>query len=211
MTETQTVNRAWWAKGLLFENCNCQVVCPGHVHFDQLCTHERCLGYWGIRFDEGRYGDVELGGLKAVVAYDSPRHMIDGHWVEVILIDEQATAEQRRAVEAILEGSAGGPWEVLGRFVGQRLETRFVPIEIQEEAGGSKRISVPGILESTVRWLKGKDRSRPVTFQNMFNQIHPPTMVIGQGTTAYDDGTIVVNNQDTHGLHSNFEWSVNPE
>ncbi len=43
----------WWAKGLLFENCCCQVVCPGHVHFDQACTLERCTGYWAVRFDEG--------------------------------------------------------------------------------------------------------------------------------------------------------------
>ncbi len=32
---------AWWARGLLFENCSCAVVCPGHFHFSQKCTHER--------------------------------------------------------------------------------------------------------------------------------------------------------------------------
>jgi len=35
-------SQGWFARGLLFENCSCQIVCPGHVHFDQLCTHERC-------------------------------------------------------------------------------------------------------------------------------------------------------------------------
>lgn len=39
----------WWVEGLLVENCNCQIVCPGHVHFDQLCTHDRRLGYHAHR------------------------------------------------------------------------------------------------------------------------------------------------------------------
>ncbi len=82
----------WWAKGLLFENCCCQVVSPGHVHFDQLCTLERCNGYWAIRFDEGEFDGVRLDGLATVIAYESPQHMIQGGWTEVIIIDEAATA-----------------------------------------------------------------------------------------------------------------------
>jgi hypothetical protein len=54
----------WQARGLMFENCMCQVVCPGHMHFSQACTHERCLGYWAVRVDEGHYGDVPLAGLS---------------------------------------------------------------------------------------------------------------------------------------------------
>lgn len=53
MSEITHLGKKWWAKGLLFENCNCQVVCPGHVSFKQLCTHERCLGHWSIHIEEG--------------------------------------------------------------------------------------------------------------------------------------------------------------
>ena len=113
----------WHARGLLFENCNCQLVCPGHMHFDQLCTHERCIGYWAIRIDEGRFGEVSLDGLKAVVAFDSPPHMISGDWTEVLIIDEAASPAQREALETILRGQAAGPWAVLARFVGRWLDT----------------------------------------------------------------------------------------
>lgn len=132
---------AWWARGLLFESCNCQIVCPGHVHFSQNCTHERCVGYWALRFDEGRYGGTRLDGVRAVVAFECPQLMIAGGWTEVVLIDEQASADQRVAVEAILRGEAGGPWQVLARFVSDWLPTRFVPIEI-EDAGKVKRVRV---------------------------------------------------------------------
>ena len=67
----------WWAKGLIFENCSCQLVCPGHIHFDQLCTHERCRGYWAFQFDDGEVDSTRLIGRRAVIAFDSPQRMVD--------------------------------------------------------------------------------------------------------------------------------------
>ena len=198
---------AWWAKGLLFENCNCTVVCPGHVHFDQLCTHERCKGYWAIRFREGDLGGVDLTGVDAVVGYDSPQHMISGGWTEVILIGDGASAEQIGAVESILNGTAGGPWSVLDRFVEHRLPTRTVPMRILEEER-SKQVEVDGELFSRVEAVRGRDRSKLVTFENMFNQVHAPSQVIAKGTTRYDDGTLSVATEETHGLWSDFNWVV---
>ena len=46
MAFDSTRAETWWARGLIFENCSCTLVCPGHVHFSQPCTHERCVGYW---------------------------------------------------------------------------------------------------------------------------------------------------------------------
>ncbi|NDJ15119.1 MAG: DUF1326 domain-containing protein [Acidobacteriia bacterium] len=197
----------WWAKGLIFENCNCQLVCPGHMHFDQLCTHERCIGYWAIRIDSGQYGDVSLAGLRAVIAFDTPQHMISGGWTEMILIDEASTQEQRAALQTILAGQAGGPWETLGRFVARRLDIRYVPIDFNEDEV-SKSVTIPGLLKSVVTRIRGRDRSKPVLFENIFNQIHAPTQVLATGDTEYDDGVIRVKTAKSHGLFSNFEWRV---
>ena len=197
----------WWARGLLFENCSCQLICPGHVHFDQLCTLERCVGYWALRFDEGDFEGVALGGAKAVIAYDSPRHMIEGDWIETIIVDDATSAPQRRSIESILTGRAGGPWAVLARFVGTRLETRYLPIRI-EDAELSKRVVVDGMLDSTIEAIRGRDRTRTVTFENMFNQVHATSQVIARGAARYDDGRIRVDNKGTHALWSRFDWSV---
>ncbi len=198
---------AWRARGLLFENCNCQLVCPGHMHFDQLCTHERCVGYWAIRIDDGAFGEVSLAGLKAVIAYDSPQHMIDGNWTEVIVIDEAAPPAQRHAVEAILSGRAGGPWATLARFVGRWLDTRFLPIDLSDD-GATKKARIPGLLEAAVTQIRGRDRAQPVLFENIFNQIHASTQVLATGVTRYDDGVIKIGNEKTDGLFSNFDWKV---
>lgn len=183
------------------------MVCPGHVHFSQNCTHERCIGYWALRFDEGRYGDTRLDGVRAVVAFECPQLMIAGDWTEVLLIDDEASPDQRAALEAILRGHAGGPWEVLARFVSEWLPTRFVPIEIEDE-GKVKRVRVGRLLEASVEDIRGWDRDLPVTFRNMFNQIHAPTQTIARGRTHGDIGGIRLRNEATHGLHSRFEWRV---
>ena len=97
----------WWAEGLLFENCNCAAVCPGHIHFSQKCTHEVCRGFWAIRFEAGRAGEADLAGIDAVVVYEAPQVMVDGGWKQVIIVSDRAEAGQRRAIEEIISGRAG--------------------------------------------------------------------------------------------------------
>jgi hypothetical protein len=198
---------AWFARGLIFENCACTLVCPGHMHFSQLCTHERCKGYWAFRFDEGAFDNISLAGVKAVIAFDTPQRMVDGQWTQSLIIDTAASADQRRAIEAILTGRAGGPWAKLASFVATQMPTEFLPIEIADE-GGTKRVSIVDRLKSFVTQIRGRDRSQPVVFENIFNQIHASRQVLARGDTEYDDGVIVVHNEGSHGLFSNFDWGV---
>lgn len=200
----------WWAKGLLFENCSCQLVCPGHIHFDQLCTHERCRGYWAFRFEDGRVGGASLAERRAVIAFDSPQRMIDGGWTQVMFVDEGASEEQRGALESVFRGELGGPWEILGKFVEERLPTRYVPIEMTAEES-KKTVTIPDVLEATVEPIRGRDRSEPVRFENIFNQIHSPSQVIAFGDSRYDDGVIRFDNERTHGLWSQFDWNVSTD
>jgi hypothetical protein len=198
---------AWWARGLIFENCACTLVCPGHMHFSQLCTHERCKGYWAFRFDEGALGDVSLAGVKAVIAFDTPQRMVDGQWTQSLVIDTAAAPAQRRAIESILTGRVGGPWAKLASFVATQRPTEFLPIEIADE-GATKRVSIADRLKSFVTQIRGRDRSQPVVFENIFNQIHASRQVLALGDTEYNDGAIVVHNTGSHGLFSNFDWAV---
>lgn len=197
----------WWAEGLLFENCNCTAVCPGHIHFSQKCTHEVCHGFWAIRFEGGCAGDADLAGVDVVVVYETPQVMVDGGWKQVIIVSDRATAAQRRAVEEILTGMRGGPWEILARFVEDARPTRSARIRI-EDGPGRKSVTVKGVLEGAVEAIRGRNRAEPVTFENIYNQIHDTTQVIARGSTRYDDGEIVISNEGTHGLWSRFRWSA---
>ena len=205
MSEVLSQQNGWWAKGLLFENCNCTLICPGHVHFSQPCTHDRCLGYWAIRFDQGECQGVGLAGTRVVISYDAPQHMIEGNWIQRLIIDQDASAEQRRVTEDILTGTLGGPWKVLAQFVGTRLPTEYRAIRIEEE-DREKRVGIEGLVESTIAAIKGRDRSRPVLLSNMFNQIHAPEQELALGTSSWPD--IGLRTEGTHGLASRFSWRV---
>jgi hypothetical protein len=198
---------SWYARGLIFENCSCALVCPGHMHFSQNCTHPRCKGYWAVRIDEGTFGDVSLAGTRAVIAFDTPQRMIDGGWLQTIIIDESASAAQRDALEKILMGHAGGPWEKLASFVATRQPTEFRAITFEDE-GTAKRASIVDRLKTVVTQIRGRDRSKPVLFENIFNQIHAPTQVIALGESEYDDGVVRFRTTGSHGLFSHFEWRV---
>ena len=94
MTEAAESEKGWRMKGLIFENCNCQIICQGHISYRQLCTHERCLGHWAIHIDRGQFNGVALDDLNIVILYDTPQLMISGGWTEVLYIDERANEGQ---------------------------------------------------------------------------------------------------------------------
>lgn len=199
--------QAWSASGVLFENCNCQLVCPGHLSFKQLCTHERCFGAWAMHFEQGHYQDTSLAGLNVVILWDAPRHMIAGGWTTVFFLDERAGPGQRDALETILSGAAGGPWGVLGQFVTRRLASRFVPIQF-EDGGRTKRMWIEGVLDTSIEAIRGKDKTQEAVLGNVFNQIHAPLQVLALGQTRCSDPEFGVEMRDTHAIHSRFSWQV---
>ena len=197
----------WWAEGLLFENCNCTAVCPGHVHFSQACTHEVCHGFWAVRFQAGSVEDQDLGGLDTVLIYESPQVMIEGGWRQLMIVSDHASPDQVTALEKLFSGALGGPWAVLGRFVADRLPTRKAPIHI-EDGERTKTVSIPGLLRGAIEAIRGRDKNEPVRFENIYNQIHSPSQIIARGSTSFDDGTIHIENEGTHGLWSSFRWTA---
>ena len=114
---------------------------------------------------------------------------------------------QYAAIETILTGRAGGPWAVLGRFVERRLPTTRAAVEMADEAT-TRHLSIAGRLTSVITDIRGRDRSQPVRFENIYNQIHAPSQVLARGSSSYDDREIPFSTDGTHALHSIFDWRV---
>lgn len=206
MKENKKADKGWWVKGLIFENCNCQIICPGHTSFKQLCTHEKCVGHWSIHMEQGRFGEVALDDLNIIILYETPQLMIQGGWTEGLYIDQRADEGQRRAIEDILTGQVGGPWVVLSRFVTKRLETLYLPIYF-EDLGRKKRMWVDDYLDTTIENIRGKDPDREVQLENLYNVIHGSTHVIASGKTTCQDSRFPFANNGTHALYSHFSWT----
>ena len=117
------------------------------------------------------------------------------------------TAISARALETILLGRAGGPWEKLHGFVATELPIEYRTIEMADD-GATKRASIADRLKAVVSQIRGRDKTRPVLFENCFNQIHASSQVIALGDTEYEDEAIAISTTQTHGLFSNFDWKV---
>lgn len=199
----------WWAEGDLFEGCNCDSLCPCHVAFRQKSTYETCDGAWGIHFDRGEYGGVELGGLNALMVTHCPGpSMFDGNWTALIYTDEQAKPEQQQALADILSGAGGGPWAKIAQFFadGNPKTIQTAAFNFAKE-GRKRNLEVAGVATLEVEAIRGADPEEEVKIVNLYNVIHGPEHVISRSHLMVDAGGLKWDNSGKHGLYSRFRWS----
>src|SRR5262245_62843428 len=102
----------WQLKGKVLVACNCDWGCP--CNFNARPTSGKCEGGWTWHVDTGSYGDVRLDDLSFSVYANWPGAIHEGKGEAVLLLDERANPGQYTAIEKLLSGKIGGPWEVLG-------------------------------------------------------------------------------------------------
>ena len=205
----------WRVAGDFIDFCKCAVPCP--CTFGQPPTEGDCDGTIGYRIREGKYGDVDLGGLNLVAfarfegnIWDDATRADMG-----MLIDERATEEQREALQTIFGGQAGGwPQMFAENAVGNMVGLEFAPIELEiDDDLQSWRLSVPGKAEGATALLTGPT-SRPGERMSVVN---PPGSEVGPGQGAATYGVASTDKADAFGMswersgrsskHIPFEWS----
>ena len=196
----------WFLKGLLFENCSCQLICPAHISFRQECTYERCVGHWAIHIDEGRSGNTDLSELDILILYDAPQRMYEGDWKQVFVFPCQSTDLQRTALEDILCGRSGGPWEVLSRFVSEQHTSVVLDLNY-EDIGRQKRMWIPGMFDTEVSAIRANNDTGEAMLVNLFNQIHSDRQILARGQTDSKIESFRFATNRSHALYSDIRWS----
>ena len=173
MTQAQTPYRI---KANWLETCNCDPGC--NCNFGGFPDHGPCEALVGLRIDEGNFGDVDLSGVKAVLAIMWPKAIHEGNGTAAIFIDESASEQQVQGLATILTGQVGGmPWEILATT----LTSLDGPVlkHIQMDVNGTNSgFSIDGILEAKMVPLKN-----PVTGED--NEVH---IVFPNGGLIWNDG-----------------------
>jgi hypothetical protein len=123
---------AWMMKGQVVIACNCDYGCPCNVNGRPTLGH--CEGGWTWQIEEGKYGDVQLGGLHASLYADWPAAIHEGNGVATYLIDEKANETQRAALRTLVEGAAGGPWAIFRKTFKELHGPRYVRYEVDGAA-----------------------------------------------------------------------------
>src|ERR671922_2765633 len=96
----------WNFEADYFTACNCDWGCP--CNFNARPTEGRCHG-WGVwPTTEGSFGPTRLHGAKFALYYAFPGLVEQGNGIARTYVDTGASEDQRRALEAIGTGNAGG-------------------------------------------------------------------------------------------------------
>lgn len=144
---------AWSITARHFVNCNCDFGCP--CQFNALPTDRTCraLAAWDI--ETGYFGDVKLDGLRAVNTYSWPGAVHQGNGSLQTIVDERATAEQRRALTAVMQGQDAEPGQIMLAIYRAMCATvhepLFKPIELEIDVDGRKaKLRVPGLIDTEI-------------------------------------------------------------
>jgi len=167
----------WKIKGELALSCNCTVFCPCVLSLGQHPpTEGYCQTWMGIRIDEGRYGETNLGGLNVGLIVEIPGLMSRGNWTAGLFIDERASIYAVKGLTKIFSGKAGGTTSLLSILVG-----RFLGVEqskiTYERQGETRLFSIGKIVEGAVTPVRGKEKGEPVTIENSEYWIGPKVTV----------------------------------
>ena len=177
------------------EACNCQHGC--NCQFGGFPNEGKCEFILGFDVEEGRLGDVDLRGVRAVVAAKYPNAIHEGQGHVVLFIDEKVPQDQADAFATILSGQLGGmPWEAIAGTIARFEGPVRKPIEMRIEAQRA-RIRVPGTVELDATPLRdavsGEEKEVHVTYP--------------RGGFFWDDGNVVTTSvmRVTHGDLA-MEW-----
>ena len=151
----------WYIKGREFANCNCDYGCP--CQFNARPTTGNCEAAVAYVFDEGKFGDVSLDGVKAGLVAHWPGAIHEGKGTLQFIVDEDCSEPQKDAVLKIMRGEETEPmktmWSVFSAMTDTFLDPLVRPISFEVDVEGRiARLSIPGVLETT-----GEPIRNPVT------------------------------------------------
>ena len=178
---------------------------PGDCPAGQICTDGTCEAAVGYEIDTGHYGDVKLDGLRVSATYKWPGAVHEGNGEYQLFIDENATPEQRDALEKIVTGEdteeMATMWWIFTAMCSKKHPTQFrkitTDIDVDKRVG---TVKVDGILD-----IMGEPIKNPVTGAEHRARIDLPNgfeykiAEMGSASTTTTAGEIsLIKNKDSY-------------
>lgn len=179
----------WKLTGDWMNSCNCDPGCPCLYWSDPTSGHCDAIDTFHIR--KGNYGKTKLDGLNVVLASKVPGNFWKGNWKVAVYFDNRANDDQKKALETLFGGKAGGPLEQIAKLIGEVVGTKWSEIKLDP---AHRTAEIPGILKFSLEPNLGGDQKTPITVSN-----HP--MAPGFGPMALGKGT--------SSTYNDFGWSIN--
>ena len=158
---------SWEFNGELAMNCNCDVFCPCVISLGGARpTQGYCQTWFGVKCEEGFYGETDLAGLSVGFMVDIPGRMGEGNWTVALYIDELADDDQFAALEMIMTGSARGTTGLFQMLVGDYLGARREPTSFEISEDGVRTFIAGKAIFGQIKPLEGVVPGKGVTINN---------------------------------------------
>jgi hypothetical protein len=184
-------------KGMSFEGCECESVCP--CVFQNDASYNDCRGILAWKVDEGSYGKTDLKGLVFAVALTkSGKNMeqVLGKWEGVVYLSDQSTDEQKKAVTEVLKAELGADFG--------KLEIKTAPLTVKCE-GERHSIEIGQVGTLRIVTIKGASGKVPVIENAPFPGALPRLHCAKAEVNTYDDGTSKWDFAGRNGFYGAFE------
>ena len=158
----------WTLSGEMIETCSCNMLCPCWYGVQELMVMDQgwCASPILFRLRAGTADGVNLSGLTLALALFFPGPTLyDGNATARLYLEDTASAEQRSALEPIMQGKRGGPMQMLAGLIATWLPTQTTPITVQE-ANGTIQATVGRVGQIHSQRLKN-EAGQPMTMQNV--------------------------------------------
>jgi hypothetical protein len=195
---------SWKISGSYFETCNCDLACP--CIFLSPPTSGDCTVLLAWHIDQGRFGQINLDGLNAVLAAYSPGHMMEGKWKVALYVDERADQGQRDALTQIFSGQAGGHLAGLAPLIGEVLGVKTASIEYRSE-GKRRSLRLGDAGEAEIEGLPGQDGGEVTVASAPFVAVPGvPLMVAKSKKMRFSDYGLKSEVSNKNGFYSPFTY-----
>jgi hypothetical protein len=102
---------AWRMSGTYVASCSCNLICPCPADGPPTSADGQCHGVGVFHIADGNLDDTDLSGVNVALVNLFPANLTAGNWKLGIVVDESASDEQADAIETIIKGDVGGPFE----------------------------------------------------------------------------------------------------
>jgi len=124
---------AYEISGTSTELCSCNAPCP--CAFGQEPTGGKCAGIFAFDIQGGTCDGVSLAGTKAIFAASFKGAWTGGNFTAALILNDNDSDDQRKALTSIFSGEAGGDAANLAALVGDMKGVFTAPIEFQKSNG----------------------------------------------------------------------------
>ena len=193
---------SWKLKGDWFDVCNCNIPCP--CTFAQTPSYGNCQGVMAYHINSGQYGETSLDGLNVLILDSFKGNIWAGETKAdlALFFDERADEDQRKALDMIFTGKAGGLMGKFANLFGKVRGLEYAPIKFEIARDlGFWSAEIPGKVIAKAEALTG-----PMTPPGKRVQtINAPGSEVGPGAVA-TWGRTVTNEVDVPEVH--YQWKT---